>query len=81
MQCQQHKNSAVASLAPDILPSLVKLLESVRKNSIPSARGSPKALPGGVRAASLPLRVEIIPGDYIDPQLKPGNWRVADAPP
>src|SRR5882757_1742427 len=56
MQCQANtKNSAIAPVAPDILPSLVKLLESVRKE-FDTDREVARALL--VRAASL-LRVEI----------------------
>src|SRR5258705_11304525 len=56
MQCQANtKNSIIAPVAPDILPSLVKLLESVRKE-FDADREVAKALL--VRAASL-LRVEI----------------------
>ena len=56
MQCQLNMNKSVAAPAePDILPSLVKLLESVRKE-FDADREVAKALL--VRAASL-LRVEI----------------------
>jgi AraC family transcriptional regulator len=56
MQCQPTmKKDAVAPMEPDILPSLVKLLESVRKE-FDADREVAKALL--VRAASL-LRVEI----------------------
>jgi AraC family transcriptional regulator len=77
MQCQANtKNSAAAPVEPDILPSLVKLLESVRKE-FDADREVAKALL--VRAASL-LRVEIDrQATDIDPQNKAGglaSWQV-----
>src|SRR5258706_4343751 len=71
MQCQANtKNSAIAPVAPDILPSLVKLLDSVR-NEFDADREIAKALLVG--AASL-LRVEIDrKATDIDPQNKTGG--------
>jgi AraC-like DNA-binding protein len=77
MQCQANaKNDAAAPMEPDILPSLVKLLESVRKE-FDADREVAKALL--VRAASL-LRVEIDrQATDIDPQNKTGglaSWQM-----
>jgi AraC family transcriptional regulator len=77
MQCQANaKNDAAAPTEPDILPSLVKLLESVRKE-FDADREVAKALL--VRAASL-LRVEIDrQATDIDPQNKTGglaSWQM-----
>jgi len=77
MQCQANtKNDAAAPMEPDILPSLVKLLESVRKE-FDADREVAKALL--VRAASL-LRVEIDrQATDIDPQNKTGglaSWQI-----
>jgi AraC family transcriptional regulator len=56
MQCQVNtKNNTTAPVEPDVLPSLVKLLESVRKE-VDADREAAKALL--IRATSL-LRVEI----------------------
>jgi AraC family transcriptional regulator len=77
MQCQPNiKKSATAPAEPDILPSLVKLLESVRKE-FDADREVAKALL--VRASSL-LRVEIDrQATDIDPQNKTGglaSWQI-----
>jgi len=77
MQCQANaKNSVTAHVETDILPSLAKLLESVRKE-FDADREIAKALL--VRAASL-LRVEIDrQATDIDPQNKTGGltgWQV-----
>src|SRR5258705_8804235 len=77
MQCQAYtKNNATAPLEPDILPSLVKLLESVRKE-FDADREVAKALL--IRAASL-LKVEIDRQAIdTDPQNKTGGlaaWQV-----
>jgi AraC family transcriptional regulator len=77
MQCQANtKNSSTASAEPDILPSLAKLLDSVRKE-FDADRDVAKALL--VRAASL-LRVEIDrQATDIDPRTQTGGlatWQV-----
>src|SRR5882757_1462662 len=77
MQCQAStKNGVTVPVGPDILPSLAKLLESVRKE-FDADREIAKALL--VRAASL-LRVEIDrQATDIDPQNKTGGlaaWQV-----
>lgn len=78
MQCQPNmKNSATAPAEPDILPSLVKLLENVRKE-FDADREVARALL--VRAASL-LRVEIDRQaiDDTDPRNKIGglaSWQI-----
>ena len=77
MQCQANTKINVATPSgPDILPSLAKLLESVRKE-FDADRDVAKALL--VRAASL-LRVEIDrQASDIDPQNKSGglaSWQV-----
>ena len=77
MQCQANsKNGATAPLGPDILPSLVKLLESVRKE-FDADREVAKALL--VRASSL-LRVEIDrQATDVDPRIKIGGlaaWQI-----
>ena len=71
MQCHANtKSSAAVPVEPDILPSLVKLLESVRKE-FDADREVAKALL--VRAASL-LRVEIDRQAIdTDPQNKTGG--------
>jgi AraC family transcriptional regulator len=77
MQCQENtKNTATALVEPNILPSLAKLLESVRKE-FDADREIAKALL--IRAASL-LRVEIDrQATDIDPQNKTGGlaaWQI-----
>ncbi len=77
MQCQANpKNGATAPTEPDILPSLAKLLESVRRE-FDADREIAKALL--VRAASL-LRVEIDrQATDIDPRNKTGGlaaWQI-----
>ena len=77
MQCQGSTNrTPAAPVEPDILPSLAKLLESVRKE-FDADRQAAKALL--VQAASL-LRVEIDrQATDIDPQNKTGGlaaWQV-----
>jgi AraC family transcriptional regulator len=77
MQCQANtKNGATGPMEPDILPSLAKLLDSVRKE-FDADREIAKALL--VRAASL-LRVEIDrQATDIDPQNKTGglaSWQM-----
>jgi AraC family transcriptional regulator len=77
MQCQANtKSNATAPLGPDILPSLIKLLDSARKE-FDADREVAKALL--VRAASL-LRVEIDrQATDLDPRNKTGGlaaWQI-----